>query len=84
MLLVGLKDVKSKKAREQKTEEILRILDRDIKLRKKKDLIKKFIEENLPNIDKDDDVEKAFGKFWASERSNNLKSIAETENIPLE
>jgi type I restriction enzyme R subunit len=70
--------------REKKTEDILKLFDRDIQLRKKKDLIKKFIEENLPKIDKADSVEQAFSEFWASERSKVLKDLAETEKIPIE
>lgn len=83
-LIAGLKNISSKAVREKKTEDILRIFDRDVKLRKKKDLIKKFIEENLPKIKKAENVEKAFSEFWASERSNNLKILAQAENIPLE
>ena len=83
-LIAGLKNISSKAVREKKTEDILRLFDRDIKLRKKKDLIKKFIEENLPKIDKSDDVEKAFNEFWESERSDSLKDLSKTENIPIE
>jgi len=53
-------------------------------LRKKKDLIKKFIEENLPKIDKSGDVEKAFSEFWENERSRVLRELAETEGIPID
>lgn len=83
-LIAGLKNITSDSLRKKKTEDILRIFDRDVKLRKKKELIRKFIEENLPRIGKSDDVEKAFSEFWESERSGNLKNIAESENIPLE
>jgi len=83
-LIAGLKNISSKAVRERKAEEILRLFDRDVKLRKKKDLIEKFIKENLPNVDRSEDVEKAFSDFWASERSNTLKNIAEAENIPLD
>lgn len=83
-LIAGLKDITSDIVREKKTEEILKIFDRDIKLRKKKDLIRKFIEENLPNVSKSDDVEKAFEKFWNSERADMLRSFAENENIEME
>ncbi len=84
LLLAGIKNSTSDVVRKKKTEEILRLFDRDVQLRKKKDLIKKFIEENLPKIGKADDVEKAFSDFWASERSASLKSIAKAENIPVE
>ncbi len=83
-LIVGLKNIGSAVVREKKTEEILSIFDRDVKLRKKKDLIRKFIEENLPKINKADDVEKEFSEFWDSERSNVLKRVAQDENIPLD
>lgn len=84
LLIAGLKNISSNVMRKKKTEEILRIFDRDVKLRKKKDLIKKFIEENLPKIDKADNVEKEFSEFWISERSNSLKNIAQAENIPID
>ncbi|MFZ2975622.1 MAG: type I restriction endonuclease subunit R [Candidatus Moraniibacteriota bacterium] len=83
-LIAGLKNISSDVVRKKKTEEILRLFDRDVQLRKKKDLIKKFIEENLPRIGKSDDVEKAFSDFWASERADSLKIIAKNENIPVE
>lgn len=82
-LIAGLKNISSDVVRKKKTEEILRLFDRDVKLRKKKDLIKKFIEENLPKIGKSDDVEKAFSDFWSSERADNLRIIAKSENIPV-
>jgi len=83
-IIAGLKNITSDVLREKRTEDILRIFDRDVQLRKKKDLIRKFIEENLPGIDKTESVEKAFGEFWASERSDVLKNIAVKENIPIE
>jgi type I restriction enzyme R subunit len=82
LLIAGLKNIDSDRLRNKKAEEILRIFDRDVQLRKKKDLIKKFIDENLPRIDKADNVEKAFVKFWESERSNVLKKLAKEEGIP--
>lgn len=84
LLIAGLKNISNDTIREKKTEDILKIFDRDARLRKKKDLIKKFIEENLPKIAKADDVEKSFSEFWASERSETLKKLAKEENIPTE
>ena len=83
-LIAGLKNISSEAVRQKKTEDILRIFDRDVKLRKKKDLIRKFIENNLPKIHKADDVEKSFTEFWNSERSTVLKEISKSEDIPLE
>ena len=83
-LIAGLKNISSAAVREKRTEDILKIFDRDIKLRKKKDLIKKFIEENLPKVENAENVEKAFSEFWTSERLVVLKDISEKENIPVE
>lgn len=83
-LIAGLKNISSDALRQKKTEDILKLFDRDVKLRKKKELIRKFIEENLPKINSGEDVEKAFGEFWNSERSSALKEVAQAENIPLE
>lgn len=84
LLIAGLKNISNDTIREKKTDDILKIFDRDARLRKKKDLIKKFIDENLPRIAKADDVEKSFSEFWASERSETLKKLAKEENIPTE
>lgn len=84
LLIAGLKNISSDELRQKKEAEILHIFDRDVQLRKKKDLIKKFIEENLPKVDKAGDVEKAFSDFWASERSTVLKKLADSENIPTD
>ena len=83
-LIAGLKNISSDAVRGKKTEEILHIFDRDVKLRKKKDLIRKFIEENLPKIGKAGDVEEAFREFWESERADSLKKVAKAEHIPVE
>ncbi len=83
-LIAGLKNVTSDSLRRKKTEDILRLFDRDAQLRKKKDLIRKFVEENLPKVALSEDVEKAFSDFWSSARSETLKTLAETENIPVE
>jgi len=83
-LIAGLKDVTSDTLRKKKADEILKIFDRDIQLRKKKELIQKFIEENLPKIGTSDEVEVEFAKFWESERSEALRKVAEDESINLE
>lgn len=84
LLIAGLKNISSDDIREKRTDEILRIFDRDVQLRKKKDLIRKFIEENLPKIERSSQVEKSFSEFWESERSESLRKLAESENIPIQ
>ncbi len=83
-LIAGLKNINSEALRQKKTEDILKLFDRDVKLRQKKELIRKFIEENLPRIDSSENVEQAFAEFWDSQRSSALRAVAQAENIPLE
>jgi type I restriction enzyme R subunit len=83
-LIAGLKDIKSDSLRKKKIENILNVFDRDIQLRKKKDLIEKFIKENLPNISPTENIEKAFGEFWAKERIKKIKTVSENENISVD
>src|SRR5690606_37203226 len=68
-LLANLKDSKLKGDKlEQKKKEIRDILAGDAKLRSKKELIEKFIEENLPKISDGDAVSVAFEEFWNQEK----------------
>lgn len=83
-LIAGLKNVTSDAVRAKKTADILKVFDRDVNLRKKKELVKKFIEENLPRVSRSEDVESAFAEFWASERSATLRNLSETEHIAQE
>ncbi len=83
-LIAGLKNISSDAVREKKIDEILKLFDRDIKLRKKKELIRKFIEENLPKIAHSDDVETAFNEFWSNQKSHELMKLADLEGVKLE
>lgn len=83
-LIASLKDVSSDKVREKKITDILRVFDADVALHKKKDLIEKFINENLPKVDNSEEVEEEFEKYWRDEEAKYIKSIAEKENIDQE
>ncbi len=84
LLIAGLKDIDSDEIKKKKTDEILKIFDRDIQLRKKKDLIRQFIEENLPKINGKHEVEAKFNQFWNDEKNKKLQNLAIKENIPIE
>nr|MDA3839164.1 DEAD/DEAH box helicase family protein [Candidatus Delongbacteria bacterium] len=53
----------------------------EVELRSKRELIEKFIEENLPLIDDIDSIEDEFEKFWSEEKRLALKDICEQENL---
>lgn len=79
-LLAKLKSVSGEAGIKQK-QEIINILNGDVELRSKRELIEKFIEENLPHVAKEDDVSEAFETFWTAEKEKALVSICKEENI---
>lgn len=66
---------------EKKKKEIRDILSGDAKLRSKKELIEKFIEENLPHISDADNVNEEFEKYWNKEKNTAFEKIATEESL---
>src|SRR5690606_634972 len=62
-LLAALKDAKASDI-EAKKKEIVDILSGEANLRSKRELIVKFIQENLPVIEDSDEIPQEFEKFW--------------------
>lgn len=60
---------------------IVELLSGDVKLRSKRDLIEKFINENLPKIEDSDDIPDAFESFWSVERQEALEKLSQEENL---
>jgi len=60
---------------------ILELLSGEVHLRSKRELIEKFIEENLPKIKNTDDIPDEFEKFWEEQRILVLNTICEEENL---
>lgn len=65
----------------KRKKDILGILGNEAKLRSKKDLIERFIEENLPKISKKEDVKSVFAKYWDQEKQKALAKIRDEENL---
>jgi type I restriction enzyme R subunit len=63
---------------------IMDTMSSDAVLRSKKELIKKFIDENIPNISEADDVEAEFNSFWKSEESQAFEKICTQEQLDTE
>lgn len=60
---------------------LIEIVSGDAQLRSKRELIEKFIQENLPHIADSDDIPEAFENYWNEERSEALKKLSEEENL---
>ena len=79
-LLAKLKDASPKDAKAQK-KAIMDMLGGDLLLRSKRELIEKFIEENLPKIADIDQIEDEFEQYWQEEKILALNKLCETENL---
>lgn len=79
-LLTKYKDA-SKKDQARQKENILNILNGNPALRSKRELIEKFINENLMQIADTDTIEEEFEKFWDEERTHAFKELCSVENL---
>lgn len=79
-LLAKLKDAKSAEAKAQK-KAIIDMLSGDVQLRSKRELIEKFIEENLPHISDVDSIQDEFERYWHDEKVLALSKICEDEKL---
>jgi type I restriction enzyme R subunit len=79
-LLAKLKDDKTSESAAKK-KAIIDLLGGDVLLRSKRELIEKFIEENLPHIADADKIEEEFEQYWQDQKVLALGKICEEENL---
>lgn len=80
-LLREFKDEKvASKAQAQK-KAIIDLLGGDITLRSKRELIEKFIDENLPHIHDADKIDEEFDQYWQDQKVLALAKLCEEENL---
>ncbi|APG64102.1 deoxyribonuclease HsdR [Tenacibaculum todarodis] len=79
-LLAKLKDAKTADSQAQK-KAIIDMLSGDVELRSKRELIEKFIEENLPHINDVDAIQDEFERFWHEEKILALSKMCEDEHL---
>ena len=60
------------------------LLDTDALLRSKRELIKKFIADNLPVIEDSEDIPDEFEKFWNEEKQKAFMTFVKEENLSLD
>jgi len=83
-LLAQIIDSDSPKNKEKTKKNILDLISSDVTLRSKKELIKKFIEENLPLIKDSSNITSEFEKFFEWERKNAFDAFCQEEWIESE
>ena len=79
-LLSNLVKLDSKDAT-KKRKQINDLIDGDINLRSKKELIEKFIDENLSEIKESDDIEEEFDNFMNKEKVIAFNKLCQEENL---
>lgn len=82
-LLAKLKQAKANEVQQQK-KAIMDLLGGDIELRSKRELIEKFILENLPLIDDADKIQDEFEKYWQEQKVLALEKLCNEEHLDKE
>jgi type I restriction enzyme, R subunit len=79
-LLANLKEAKAIDIEKHK-KAIIDLISGEAKLRNKKELIEKFINENLPEIQDADDIPEEFDTYWKEEQQKALNRLCEEERL---
>ena len=79
-LLARLKQAEENEIKQHK-KAIIDLLAGEVNLRSKRELIEKFIEENLPHIDDVDAIPDEFEKFWNEQKILAISKICEEEHL---
>lgn len=82
-LLAKLKQLKTSEAQKQK-KAIMDLLGGEVTLRSKRELIEKFINENLPKIDDADKIQDEFEKYWEEQKVLALAKLCDDEHLDKE
>lgn len=80
-LLKDFKEEKETSKSEAKKKAIIDLLGGDVTLRSKRELIEKFIEENLPHIEDADKIEDEFEQYWQDQKVLALEKLCEEEHL---
>ncbi|MBK7370908.1 MAG: type I restriction endonuclease subunit R [Saprospiraceae bacterium] len=79
-LMARLKQARTTEAAKQK-KAIIDLLGGDLLLRSKRELIEKFIEENLPHIEDADNIQDEFEKYWQDQKVLALAKLCDDEHL---
>ena len=82
-LLGKLKDA-TVEEQEKQRKAIIELVAGDAGMRSKRELIEKFIQVNLPEIDDSDNISEEFENFWSKERVLALQKLSQDENLDAE
>lgn len=82
-LLADLKETKESD-KQKKKKEVVDLIAGETNLRSKRELIEKFIEENLPLVKDTEEIPQEFENFWSKEQQKAFNKLVEEENLDKE
>ncbi|MCB8965254.1 MAG: type I restriction endonuclease subunit R, partial [Bacteroidales bacterium] len=82
-LLAKLKESK-KEDHEKYQKQIIELLGGEAKLRSKRELIERFIQENLPHIQDAENIPEEFDVFWSKEQKRAFDRLCKEEDLNAE
>ena len=74
-------DKKQQKEGKSKRQAILDLLNTEVQLRSKRELIERFIEKYMPTISSEEDISKVFSEYWTREKQKAAKEICSDEGF---
>jgi type I restriction enzyme, R subunit len=77
-------DPETQEANDLKLKLVFDLLGSDVKLRSKRELIERFIKENMPRLPAGQNVSDAFNDFWTEEKAKAIHEICESEGLKAE
>ena len=83
-LLIKFNSKHNAKDKESIEKDIFNLLNTEVSLRSKRELIEKFIQESLPHIEDTDTIPEEFEKFWNVEQEKALQELVKIENLSEE
>ena len=83
-LLEALKSDLTIDGQANKRKQIMDILSGDRKLRSKRELIEKFIDDHLSGLKENDDINEAFDEYWNEEKEKHFIELCNDEEIDPE
>ena len=75
------KETQDEETKTKQRENITNLLNNNPQLRSKRELIEKFINENLLKMQNSDDIEEEFEKFWDEEKEKSFNELCTEENL---
>jgi type I restriction enzyme R subunit len=80
-LLRALSQLKDEEEKAVRKKDIMDVMSTDVNLRSKRELIQKFINENMPKIHPEGNLDQAFEDFWDIEKLAAAKTLCDEEQI---